>query len=448
MTRLVSLITPMALFAVLLLAPGCDEGEVADRPPPMETASLLMADVDREDPATSAAELAELVSDHTAFAFWLFHKGIEAEGANENLLFSPHSIVTAFSMLWPGALGDTADEIAEMLHFAMEPAAFHPASNRLDGELASRNDYEPSADEGEAPVLEIVNDIWGLADYPYVDEYLELLARHYGAGMWIVDFRNAWEEARQEINAHITYKTRGLIEELLPKNSIDRFTRLVLTNAIYFKGAWQFPFEDGLTDDAPFTALGGVASDVPMMSGEIDGASYGVVDGAEAVELAYVGNDLSMLLILPEESTYADFEAGFDAQKLDDVISSLTSMGGSLSMPRFEFDSELDLVEIFTKEGFGITFDPEQADFRGLSEVALEEELHVTGAFHKAAIIVDEEGTEAAAATAIVVGMPTSAPIDSFNVRLDRPFLFLIRDRPTGSILFMGRMVDAAAAQP
>ncbi len=445
----------LALIAAALLAFGCSAGEPSgdppgdqDRPPPPKTAhvSYLTADEDREESDASKADLEQLVSDHSSFALWMYHRGIEATGVEENMLFSPLSISTAFSLLWPGAVGETAEEIAQMLHFHMEPDSFHPAGNLLDRELASRNDYEPGDDEGDAPILEIVNDLWGLDDYPYVDEFLELLARHYGAGMWIVDFRNAAEAARQEINEYIAYKTRDLIEELLPPTSIDSLTRLVLTNAIYFKGAWLDPFEEEATRDEAFTALDGTTTDVPMMRGRVDRASYADLDGAEAVELPYVGRDLSMVLILPDEGTFAEFEAGLDAGALSNVFDELSPMEGVLVMPRFEFDSELDLRDIFEDAGFNVLFTPSEADFSGLSEIALEEELHVTGAFHKAAIAVDEEGTEAAAATAIVVGRE-SAPAEVFNVTLDRPFLFVIRDRPTDTLLFIGRMVDAGAAQ-
>ncbi len=444
-----SLLTTFAFASLMAFSFGCGETDPTgdpNGPGPGTTISHLMADVERESPATTDAELLELVSDHTSFALWMYHQGVEETGAEENFLLSPLSISTAFAMLWPGAVGETADEIAEMLHFRMAPEVFHPAGNRLDRELASRNDYEPGEDEGDAPILEIVNDLWGLADYPYVDEFLELLARHYGAGMWIVDFIGAPEAARQEINAYIAEQTRDLIPELLPENSITELTRLVLTNAIYFKGAWRFPFSEEVTTDAPFTALDGTISDVPMMSGYIDSAAYAEVDGAEAVELQYVGNDLSMVLILPDEGTFADFEAGLDAAELAAIMDALVLMEGSLAMPRFEFDSDLDLAGIFQSAGFTNPFTRFVADFSGLSEIAIEENLHITAAIHNAAIAVDEEGTEAAAATAIVVG-DTSAPAEVFNVRLDRPFLFVIRDRPTGTLLFMGRVADAAAAQ-
>ncbi len=453
MTRVMQPSMPITLLFALVFALGCGEAASDEPPkdpngppPAMDSVSQLMSEKEREEPSASDSDLAELVGDHTSFGLWMYHQGVEATGAEENLLFSPLSISTAFAMLWPGAVDETAGEIADMLHFRMDPGSFHPAANLLDRELASRGEYQPGEDEGEAPILEIVNDLWGLDEYPYVQEYLDLLARHYGAGMWIVDFVGAAEAARREINEYIAYKTRDLIKELLPEGSITPLTRLVLTNAIYFKGAWLHPFNEAVTSDAPFSALDGGSTDVPMMSGTIDRASYARVDGAEAVELFYVGDDLSMVLILPDEGSFAEFEAGLDADRLSGIMDSLTPMEGSLAMPRFEFDSELDLRRIFEGEGYSLPFSPGEADFSSLSEVALEEDLHVSGAFHKAAIIVDEEGTEAAAATAITVGA-TSAPADYFNVRLDRPFLFVIRDRPTGTVLFMGRLVDAAAAQ-
>lgn len=424
--------------------PG-DPGDPGDPPVPVAV-QKLMADVEREESPASQADVDALVGDHTSFALWMYHRGREAAGEQENFLFSPFSISSAFAMLWPGGVGETAAEIAAMMHFRMMPDQFHPAANRLMATLASRNDYTPGEEEGDAPILEIVNDLWGLDEYPYVDEYLELLARHYGAGMWIVDFLNAWEEARQDINKHIEYLTRGLIPELLPEDSINEGTRLVLTNVVYFKGAWRFPFQESATRPAPFRALDGSTSDVPMMSGGIDLGRYAQVGNVELVELDYVGDGLSMVLLVPEEGAFAAFEEALDAEGLREMMDALRPMEGSLAMPKFAFESELNLVPIFREAGYDVPFSDGVANFSGLSETAVEEGLHVTGAFHKARIIVDEEGTEAAAATAIVVGTE-SAPLERFDVRADRPFLFVLRDRPTGAVLFMGRVVDAAAAQ-
>ena len=426
--------------------PGDHDATPPPPPPNTEIAQRLQSSVPREAATAPQADLDALVQDHSAFALWMYHAGRSTLGEGENFLFSPFSISTAFAMLWPGAVGDTADEIASMMHFALPPERFHAAGNRLMAALEARNAYQPGPDEGDAPILEIANDLWGLAEYPYVPTFLDLLARHYGAGMWIVDFLTEPEAARQEINKYVEGRTRGLIPELLPEDSITDLTRLVLTNVIYFKGAWRFPFDDARTAPAPFTALGGVATDVPMMTGYIDEARYAMVDGTQVVELDYVGDGLAMALILPAPGTFASFEADLNAEGLAGLLAAPQRMEGSLAMPRFAFEAELDLVPLFRAAGYDIPFSDGLADFSGLSEVALQEGLHVTGAFHKARIIVDEEGTEAAAATAIVVGTE-SAPMETFNVRLDRPFLFVLRDRPTGAVLFLGRVVDAAAAQ-
>lgn len=411
----------------------------------MEHVQKLQSTAPREESSASASDLAALVAGHTEFAVWMHHQGVAQVGAGENFLFSPLSISTAFAMLWPGAVGETADEIATMLSYALDAEAFHPAANALDRALAARNDYVPRADEGDAPILEIVNDIWGLDGYPYVDAWLDLLARHYGAGLWIVDFPQAFEEARQEINKYIEHRTRGLIPDLLPEGSVNELTRLVLTNAIYFKGAWQFPFMAELTEDEAFTALDGTVTQVPMMRTGLR-TEHATVDGAEALELGYVGGDLSMVLIVPDAGTFEAFEAGLSGESLTALLGALAPNQGQVRMPRFAFNAELELASIFRDAGFTAPFTEGVADFSGLSETALAEGLHVTGAFHKARIIVDEVGTEAAAATGLVAGA-TSAPENPFDVRLDRPFLFVIRDRPTGAVLFMGRVVDATAAQ-
>lgn len=429
------------LLAFTFLFFGCNSSDSLSG---TKTVSLLQADVERESPATSDSDLDEYISDQTSFALWMHHAAINENGDDQNIIFSPLSIATAFAMLWPGAAGETADEIAEMLHFGMEPDRFHPAANRLERALASRNEYTPREGEGDAPILETVNDLWGLDEYPYKDSYLELLARHYGAGMWIANFAGAPEAARFKINEHIADHTRELIPEILPEGSINRLTRLVLTNAIYFKGAWRYPFEVKNTVDRPFISIDGITSDVPMMSGEIDNAAYADMDGTKVVELPYVGNDLSMVLILPDRHTFSAYENALEATELSSIFEALTPMPGYIQMPRFAFESEMNLSDIFQDAGFILPFTEGAADFSGLSPIAIEEELHISSAFHKAVIGVDEEGTEAAAATAISVGA-TSAPVDRFNVQINRPFLFVIRDRPTDTILFMGRVVDAAA---
>jgi len=437
---------PAMLLAITLLLSGCDSSsDEKNEPLPMENASMLKADVGREAPIVTDSDLNDYVADQTAFALWMHHQGVIATGANQNFLFSPLSISMAFALLWPGASGATADEIALMLHFSMTPERFHPAANRLDRILASRNEYEPGVNEGDAPMIEVVNNIWGLEEYPYEEAYLELLARHYGAGLWLVDFASDPESARWDINDYIAHRTRYLIPEILPHGAVTELTRLVLTNAIYFKGAWRCPFAAEKTQDKAFTTISGTISDVPMMSGIVQQAAYANVDGAEAVELLYVGNDLSMVLILPDENTFSDFEAALDPSRLSTIMEELEPMPGAIQMPRFRFDTELNLGAVFQAAGFTLPFTEGVADFSGISRIAVAENLHISGAFHKATIDVDEEGTEAAAATAISVGI-TSTPADTFNVHLNRPFLFVIRDRPTNAILFMGRVVDAAAA--
>lgn len=402
----------------------------------------LEADLERQAPEAPDADLALLVEGHNEFAVWMYHHIREGSGRGGNIIFSPYSISSAFSLLWPGATGETSGEIASMMSFKLRPDLFHAASNRLLGELESRADYEADEDEGDAPILDIVNDLWGLDGYPYVDEFLEVLALHYGAGMWIVDFRTAWEEARQEINAYIEDQTHGLIQDLLPMGVIDTNTRLVLTNAIYFKGSWTFPFTEGLTEQADFTERAGRVRQVSMMRGGIDTAGYYRGDNFELVELDYVGGDLSMALFVPDEGEYDAFEAALSAELLSGALSSTQRMGGSLGMPRFSLETSVDLVPIFKGAGYTIPFSSGAANFSGLSETAVEESLYVTGALHKAKIIVDEAGTEAAAATAIIVGTD-SAPMDSFDVQVDRPFFFALRDKPTGAILFVGSVVEA-----
>jgi serpin B len=423
-----------------------DQGELPGGP-----VTLLRSALEREDPDVPAEDLARLVRDHTDFALALHRAQVGHTDGDENLVFSPYSISTAFSMVWPGTRGVTADEIADGLRFGLEEEAFHQASNRLARRLAARNDVvlEPPA-EGEEPLepptLRIVNDVWALEGYPYVPAYLDLLARHYGAGLWIVDFVREAEAARLAINDYIAALTNERIEELLPADSITALTRLVLTNAIYFKAGWRFTFDEDLTAEAVFTRLDGseVTVDRMRLLLDDDELPHALVGDDEVIELPYLGEELSMVILLPAAGTFASFEQELDVDRLEALLAALELKPGRLDLPRFEMRSSIDLVPLLQELGIEAAFEPALADFSGLSESTDIERLFISGAFHEGYIAVDEQGTEAAGATAVVIGTD-SEPTEWFDMRVDRPFLFLIRDRETGVVLFMGRVVDPTA---
>jgi len=385
------------------------------------------------EPAAGEAELAALVEGNTAFALDLY-AWLRAADPSDNLFFSPHSISVALAMTWDGARGDTATEMADALRFGLEGDALHDAFNRLALALDAREDVE--VDEGDPFALRVVNALWGLDDYPYEGPFLDTLALHYGAGLHIVDFINAAEEARQAINAWIAAATRDLIPELIPEGVINQYTRLVLTNAIYFYAGWLTPFNPSLTVKAPFHRLDGGTTEVDMMTlhGDLPYASQGDL---EVIELPYVGGDVSMVVLLPAAGAFADAEAALDPATLDALLAGLTVGSGTFRMPRLELSSKFSLKQALADLGMPIAF-TEFADFTGITAA---EQLLIQDVIHEGVVKIDEEGTEAAAATAVIIGT-TSAPAVTFDVTVDRPYIFIIRDRPTGAVLFVGRVVD------
>ncbi len=263
-----------------------------------------------------------------------------------------------------------------------------------------------------------------------------MLAENYGAGLRLLDFANEPEEARVTINDWVSEETEGKIEDLIAQGAIDPLTRLVLTNAIYFNAAWAQPFQEGATRDGSFTLLSGDRVTVPMMH-QTESFGYAQGDGYQAVELPYDGREMSMVIVLPERGEFDAFEHSLDAGRMKDVIEGLARQEVSLTMPRFEFDSEFSLSRVLADLGMPAAFSGE-ADFSGMTGG---KDLFISDVLHKAFVSVDEVGTEAAAATAVVM-KALAVPDEPVTVTLDHPFLFLIRDIETGAILFVGRVLD------
>lgn len=241
------------------------------------------------------------------------------------------------------------------------------------------------------------------------------------------------------INEWVSDETEGKIEDLIPAGAINALTRLVLANAIYFNAGWQSTFDEDLTEDAAFTLVDGNQKSVPMMStSDPESFGYAAGDGYEVVELPYNGGQLSMVIILPEEDGFDVFEANLNAKKLAEVLNNLEIKQVELQMPKFSFESEFGLVGVLRQLGVQAAFDPQVADFSGIDGT---KDLSISDVIHKAFVSVDEKGTEAAAATAVVFRL-TSMPITDIQITIDRPFMFLIQDKPTGTILFLGRVLD------
>ncbi len=425
----------VTLIVVLLLTTACSNpqvaaSEVVQSSQPRQTSS----DVDR-------ADLDALVAGNSAFAFDLYQ--VLRTDTDDNLFYSPYSVSLALAMTYAGARATTAQQMADTLRFTLPPDRLHPAFNALDLDLTGRGVAEaPSVPETQEPTrfqLHLANAIWGQSGYAFQTEFLDVLARYYGAGLRTLDFQNAPEAARGTINEWVSEQTEERIQDLLPPDAIHALTRLVLTNAIYFNAGWIYPFEEYATEEELFTLLDGSQVTVPMMN-QTERFGYSAGNGYQAVQLPY-HNNIAMLIMLPEEGRFADFEAALDAQQVQAVVDDLSFSDVKLKMPKFEIEAaRFSLRDALTTMGMPDAFDPDLADFSGMDGTR---ELFIDNVIHQASITVDEEGTEAAAATAVIVGV-TSAPMEPstpVEMTIDRPFVFMIRDTTTGTILFVGRIV-------
>jgi serpin B len=407
------------------------EGEVDARMQVTETARPVATPA----PEVTEAELAKLALGNRAFAFDLYQILREEEG---NLFYSPYSISLALAMTYAGARGETEAQMAEALNFTLPQDRLHPAFHTLDQVLASRGE-EAEGKDGEGFRLNVVNALWGQEGYDFLPAFLDLLDENYGAGMRLVDFVAASEQARITINDWASDETEGRIQDLIPPGVLNSLTRLVLTNAIYFNAAWAEPFHPKLTRDGPFYLLDGSEVTVPMMR-QTTSLGYAEGEGYQAVELPYDGGELSMVILLPDAGGLDAFESSLDAGQVDAMLDALAYQQVALTLPKFEFDSAFSLRAALARLGMPVAFSSD-ADFSGMTG---NRELFIAEVIHKAFVSLDEAGTEAAAATAVMMQL-TGAPESPPEVKVDHPFLFLIRDLETGTILFVGRVVDPNA---
>ena len=385
----------------------------------------------------------DLVDGNTDFAFDLYHA---LAGSDGNLFYSPYSISLALAMTYAGARGETGRQMADTLGFNLAQERMHPAFNNLGLQLASRG-ADAKGQDGEGFRLNIANAVWGQDDDEFLGAYLDLLAENYGFGVRLMDFKKAPEESRIMINDWVTDQTEGRINDLIPQGAIDKFTRLVLTNAIYFNAAWQHPFNVRSTHPGPFFMLDGSTVNVPMMS-QLEYLGYAEGDGYQAVELPYDGREMSMTIVLPDEGRFSEFENSIDAGLVTKILEDFRIPEVWLTMPKFEFRSQFGLTETLAEMGMPDAFDDRVADFSGMDDMACPPTydipcLVITDVIHEASVLVDEGGTVATAATASIVYVETeSIAPPPIEVTVDRPFIFLIRDRATNAIVFVGRVVQ------
>ena len=402
------------------LALGCASAP-AEVPPPAER------------PAPTPDQLAVARGDNE-FAFDLFKQLHEKEG---NLFLSPASISTALAMTYVGARGQTAEQMAKALHFTLPPEKLNPAFAALirdwngEGIDPKQRGYQ----------LSVANALWGQNGYPWKPKFLETTKKYYGAGLREVDFIGATEAARKTINAWVEKETKDRIKELVPEGVLDADTKLVLTNAIYFKGDWAAQFDKKRTFDQSFNLSADRKVKVPMMHRTGD---YRFLDGGtfQALEMPYKGNEMSMLVLLPKKiDGLADLEKSLTADKLADWYKRLNETEDvEVTFPKFKVTAEFSLNDELKKLGMTDAFGG-KADFSGMN--GKKNDLFISAVLHKAFVEVNEEGSEAAAATAVIVKKEAAVDPQMKPVfRADHPFVFVIRDNRTGSVLFVGRVAD------
>ncbi len=386
------------------------------------------------DPGVGGEDLSALVSGNTGFAFDLY----QAIGSAGNQVFSPYSISLALAMAYGGAAGETANQMANVLQYTLPPGKLHPAFNALDLDISHRPEQAAGVDEENRFELTIANSIWGQRNWTFLPGFLDLLASNYGTGMRLVNFENAPEDARRQINAWISEQTKKRIQDIIPTGAIDPRTRLVLVNAIYFKATWEYEFSPNSTTQKPFHLLDGETVNVPMMAEESLRLNYASDNGWQAVVLPYKGGLTDMLIIVPNAGEFKSFASELVAEVYNGIVMELQPQMVDLSLPKFKFETSLTLKNFLIDMGMSDAFDENLADFSGMDA---HHRLFISDALHKAFIAVDERGTEAAAATVVMMA-PASLPPEAIKLTIDRPFFFAIRDVPTGTILFMGRVVD------
>jgi serpin B len=420
---------PVVLLLASLLV-GCQL--LASLQPPAEARSSAAR------AAADGAAASQAAAAANAFG-WDMYRALRAGQSDANIVFSPTSIALALAMARAGARGTTADQMDAVMR-AFGADALANGVNSLDQALNSRSGTYPDRYNSETyPLtLTIANAPFAQRDELWEQAYLDALAERFGAGVRLVDYKQNFEAARQQINGWVNDQTNARIPDLLAQGTLDEMTRLVLVNAIYLKAPWMVAFSENATKAAPFTRGDGSAMQAQMMS-VYDDFAYAQSDGWAAVELPYVGDKLALTLILPDD--FAAYTAALDADSFAQVTEALIQAKGEIDLPRFDIETKTDLADLLAGMGMPAAFDANLADFSGMTT---QEQLYIGRVIHQANISVDEKGTEAAAATAVVM-QASAAPADPFHITFDRPFIFALRDLETGAVLFLGQVTDPTA---
>jgi serpin B len=406
----------------------------------LAAASLLLGVGCRPDPRSITRVTAELEpivqgSNEYAWESWQASR----DHAQGNLFSSPFSQVAAMSMVLAGARGETEAELAAALSVPEGgEEAWHEQLGLLIADLSGEH-HRPYT-------LYTANQLWGQADYPWEQPFLELTADAYQAPLEDADFRADPEAARADINDWVAHQTRDRIPELFGSGDINSLTRMVLANAIYFLADWDLPFDQGDTQDRAFTlADGGEVMAATMSQNEEHG--FAALEGLKILEMSYESGEVSMVFLLPDQIDGLEaLEDGLDRETVDGWLEQLRDTQVDVRIPSFQMDTEFPLEEVLVDLGVESAWIEGQADFSGMLDPEVEK-LWLSRVVHKAFVRLDEEGTEAAAATgAVMSGELAYEPSEPATFHADHPFVFLIRDRLTGTILFQGRMSDPSLA--
>jgi len=426
----------MQLFTVFLAAMfACGANDTDDTADTADSGGQVPVDDACEaPPAVTDPGILKAASANDDFAWDMYNHMAETEG---NLFFSPFSMTAALNMTYAGAAGQTATEMAAVL--------------RADGAASWHTDYGAFMDSVIADpelcdyTVAVANRIFGQQDYAWLDDFLTLNADVYSAPMEEVDFISDPDGVRQHINEWVEAQTEDRIKDLIPSGAIDETARMVLANAIYFKANWDEQFDPDDTFAATFQPADGGSVDVDMMH-RTAGFKLGGLDDVQVAELSYRGGRQSMLMLMPNDpADLPALEASLSAERLTTLTSNLSEGDDyELFLPRFSITQDVPMADLLKEMGMVTPFIFGEADFSNMADIeATGEPLFIQDALHKAFIEVNEEGAEAAAASAVIIGTESMPP--SFYA--DHPFVFLIRDNPTGAVLFLGRVDDPSASE-
>lgn len=396
----------------------------------------VMSEAPRDpSPRVPPKDVRSLVDGNTAFAFDLYR---ELRGEKGNLFLSPYSISIALAMTYAGARGETESKMARTLHFGLPQGRLHPAFNSLDQTLASRG-RGAAGTRGRGFELNVVNALWGNTGFPLLPEFLDTLARNYGAGVNQLDFGHGPEGARAAINQWVADQTKGRIQNLVPPSMTQDTPPLILTDAVYFNAAWAEPFHKEMDCAGEFNLLNGSKVGLEMMQ-QTSRFPYGEGNGYRVLEMPYSGNEMSMVFLVPDRGRFESFENSLNAKRAQAILAYMNEQTVHLTMPKFKYESSFALKKTLSALGMSGAF--AGANFSGMAKAG---PLWIEDVAHKALVSVDEEGTEAAAATAVGMGGGAYGGRQIVELTIDRPFVFLILDRGTGTVVFLGRVLDPRA---